>query len=118
MGNHFWEWVINEKSGGGNNEVEWVENEKSGGGNNGMEWVKNGKSGGGNNGVEWVIKKNSGGGNGVVSKKNTSIGTIHITIWHPSQPTWQENDKNVDFSKLILPRKILELEKSFFQAAV
>ena len=57
MGNHFWEWVINEKSGGGNNEVEWVKNEKSGGGNNGVEWVKNGKSGGGNNGVEWVIKK-------------------------------------------------------------
>ena len=39
MGNHFWEWVINEKSGGGNNEVEWVKNEKSGGGNNGVEWV-------------------------------------------------------------------------------
>ena len=60
MGNHFWEWVINEKSGGGNNEVEWVKNEKSGGGNNG---------------VEWVIKKNSFGGNGVVSKKNTHDGT-------------------------------------------
>ena len=78
MGNHFWEWVINEKSGGGNNEVEWVKNEKSGGGNNGVEWVKNGKSGGGNNGVEWVIKKNSGGGNGVGEKKACTTLTSEI----------------------------------------
>ena len=47
-----------------------------------------------------------------------SIGTIYITIGHPNRSTWQENDKNVDFSKLILQRKVLELEKSFFQVAV
>ena len=47
-----------------------------------------------------------------------SYGDVNGTIGHLNRPTWQENDKNVDFSKLILPKKILELEKSFFQAAV
>ena len=55
MGNHFWEWVINEKSGGGNNEVEWVKNEKSGGGNNGVEWVIKKTVVGV---MEWLKKKN------------------------------------------------------------
>ena len=45
-----------------------------------------------------------------------SIGNIYLILGHTNLSTCQENDKIIDFSKLIRPRKILELEKAFFKS--